>query len=222
HQVYPGLPRRRHRRRTETDARRDRAAMHGLRPVRPRLSGGLHPDAAARCAARDIVRAARALTATGRSFLRFARRADALDVVALPAQLLDHAVLADQVQRTDDDQGIVGARLLEALGDLRHPGVVARDVDALVKLRELLPHLARHLVPHRRGVAVAPGRVQLLDRRGAFLARLQRLLQELELLDLVHAVEEGDLLEPGLETGGGLVRLLRLLGEVRVEAELRI
>src|SRR3546814_10199618 len=56
-------------------------------------------------------------------------RADPLHFVALLAQLLHHAVVAEQVHRTDADQGAVGAGLAQHLLDLRHPSTVALDVD---------------------------------------------------------------------------------------------
>src|SRR3546814_9366598 len=66
---------------------------------------------------------------------RNAPAADPLHRMALRAQLLHHAVFAEQVQRTDHDQGVVGAGLGQHLLDLRHPGIVALDVDVPVQLR---------------------------------------------------------------------------------------
>src|SRR3546814_4685864 len=58
---------------------------------------------------------------------RNAPAADPLHRMALRAQLLHHAVFAEQVQRTDHDQGVVGAGLGQHLLDLRHPGIVRSE-----------------------------------------------------------------------------------------------
>src|SRR5690606_38276151 len=67
-----------------------------------------------------------------------------------------------------------------------------------------------------------PRRVQSLQLVVAFQAVVQRLVEELQLLARVHAVEECDLLFRRLQSSGRLARLRGTVAEVAVQAELRI
>ena len=77
------------------------------------------------------------------------------------AQLFDHTVVAKQMQRTDHDQGVVGAALLQSRFQFRQPSIVAQDIDPPIQRRIIAAEFHRHLTPQRVCIAFAPVGVHL-------------------------------------------------------------
>src|SRR5690606_22715464 len=134
------------------------------------------------------------------------------------AEQVDHAVLADEVQRADDDEARLGRS--EVRLELRDPAFVPLDDPRVVKLRESL-ELRGELACEAVEPAVAPRVDQLDDRAARRLDLVERLLEQRMLLVVRQTVEHADLLRDRLEAVHGLAVGRGLCEEVALDAAVR-
>src|SRR5690606_29521612 len=124
-----------------------------------------------------------------------------LDREAAGPEQIDDAVLADEVQRADDDEPRLGR--VEMRFEGVDPALVSADDERIVKLGEAL-ELGRELRAQHVDAAVAPCVDQLVDGVAERLELVERLHDERLLLVGGKPVEDADLLRDRLEPVHGL------------------
>src|SRR5215472_13477143 len=141
------------------------------------------------------------------------------DRVALVAQQLEHAALADEVQRAYHHERVVVA--VEQLFHLRQPVPVAVAHERLVERGEVAV-FGRQQRGEPRGVAVTPGTGYLLHLRVDALELIDGLIEHANLILARKCCEAAELLLQRLEARGRLAVLLRAAYQLFLDALLRI